>query len=242
MPNSNIHKQLLALRTVNQNEENKVIAEAQRILNNDLVSEKRILENLGHYNNLFHVVNEEEVEGTGIFNLKTIKNLSIHYRLKFLNSELYKPEIPYEAILKIKELNLKYQKDLKLFKVLALPESFFKSSAKGNAILFAKTNHGNYYKIHEWGAEIPLKRKVLCWCLRNFETFMLSIFIFTLLETLSLPTHLITLDSKAEYWSGYRAGTFFHLLIFNSGFSAYFFLTFAKNFSSNLWNRKNDFD
>jgi hypothetical protein len=62
-----------------------------------------------------------------------------------------------------------------------------------------------------------------------------------LLLDLALPTRLITLDHSANYWSGYRAAAFFHLLIFNFGVTAYLTFAFAKNFSSSVWNRYTDF-
>jgi len=224
------------------NAEESIISETNKILKNELFTEKNILANLGRYKNLDELITEEEVNSQLIFTSKEIKKTATKYRLKFLDSANYKPDMDLQAIFKIKKLNEEQRKNLKHFKILSAPNSFMNSESKDAVALFAKTNHDNYYLIHQWGAELPLKRKILYWPLRNFETLALSILLFTLFEALILPTNLITLDSHAEYWSGYRGGTFFHLLIFNSGFSAYFFITFAKNFSGNLWNRKNDFD
>ena len=242
MRNNSLYTQLDSIRQKTNQAELNIINEAKKILDNDLVSEKKILKNLGHYNNLSEVIIEEDVNENEIFSLEVIKILSFQYRLKFLDSSLYKSEIPLEAVQKVKYLNEKHHRNLKHFKILSLPESFIKDQTLSNSILFAKTNHNQYYKIHQWGNEIPKRRKLFVWPLRNFETLALSILFFTMIEALVLPTNLITLDSKAQYWSGYRGGTFFHLLIFNSAFSTYFFITFAKNFSSNLWNRKNDRD
>ncbi len=223
-------------------EEEIIISETNKILKNELFIEKNILFNLGRYKNLDELITEEEMDSQLIFTTKEIKKTAVKYRLKFLDSAKYKPDMDLQAIFKIKNLNEQYRKNLKEFKILSTPSTFVNSNSKESVALFAKTNHDNYYLIHQWGNELPLKRKILSWPLRNFETLAMSIILFTLFEALILPTKLITLDSHAAYWSGYRGGTFFHLLIFNSGFTAYFFITFAKNFSCNLWNRKNDFE
>jgi hypothetical protein len=52
---------------------------------------------------------------------------------------------------------------------------------------------------------------------------------------LILPTEWITLDINATYWSGYRLGTFFHLLIFNTGFGVFSWMAFTKGFSKSVW-------
>lgn len=222
--------------------QDSLVYEAKRILTRDLFAENKILENLGQYNQSFELVDEEEVETTKVFIPSEIKKVCIRHRLKFLDSSLYKTEIPYEAVLKIKHINLHHKKELKQFKVLALPTAFTNKPDDSEALLFAKTNYGNYYLVHRWGNALKWNRKFKFWPLRNFETLGLTVIIFTLTITLLLPTELITLDRKADYFSGYRAAAFFHLLIFNTGVTAYITFAFAKNFSSTIWNQKNDFD
>jgi hypothetical protein len=126
--------------------------------------------------------------------------------------------------------------------ILSLSEAFREKTPEKSAALFVKTNHSNYYLINYWGVEINRSRKIKYWPLRNIETLALTIILFTLIITLSLPTALITLDAKATYWCGYRAGTYFHLLIFFSGFTTFFTITFAKGFNSGNWNKNNDYD
>jgi hypothetical protein len=238
----NILEGLRKVRNRTKTNEDTLVDEAQRILRNDLFTDKKILQNLKQYANSNELITEEDVNPEYIFTLKEIKTMAINYRLKFLESKYYKPEIPYEAVLKIKELNATYKKELKQFKILSVAESFSGKAVENNAALFAKTNHDNYYVIHTWGTDLERGRKIKYWPLRNVETLAITIMVFTLIVTLSLPTNLITLDTKATYWCGYRAGTFFHLLIFFTGFTTYFTITFAKNFSSGNWNKQNDFD
>jgi hypothetical protein len=240
--NYSLTNELEKFKRKNFSIEKNLIAQAQNILNNDLISEKEILRNLQHYLSLEELITEEEVDSELIFDIESIKKTAINLRLKFLDSKFYKTEIPQDVLFEIKRLNKLYNKELKHFKVLSLPESFSSKAIEGNSILFCKTNHNNYFRIYEWGKPIRAQRKVWAWPLKSLETLSISIIIFTLIIDLILPTNLITLDREAQYWCGYRAGTFFHLLIFFSGFTAYAVITFAKNFSTNLWDRKNSYD
>jgi hypothetical protein len=225
------------LRTV----EDELIRETRRILYNDLLTEKKILSYLTQYNQSFELIDEEEVDKQLIFTEAEIRQTAVKFRLKFLNSKKYKPEIPYEAVLKIKQLNETYRKELKEFRVLSFPETFKGKFSNESAVLFALTNHNNYYLVHKWGNDIHWFRKIRYWPLRSLENLVLTVMAFTLIVTLSLPTALITLDPKATYWCGYRLATYFHLFIFFSGFTAFYAFAFTKNFSGSIWNRTSDF-
>jgi hypothetical protein len=240
--NVDIKDKLDRLRNKIRSEGDFLVTEANRILQKDLFTEKKILENLKTYNNSFEILNEEDLDEDLIFTIHEIKQIAIIYRLKFLESKFFKSDIPYEAVLKIKELNDVFHKEIKLFKILAPGENFIKRNNAKETMLFAKTNYDNYYLIHRWGNKLEWNRKLKYWPLRNFENLVITILICTLIIAFSLPTHLITLDRKAEYWSGYRAAAFFHLLIFNFGVTAYITFAFAKNFSSSIWNRSKDFN
>ena len=241
MKNVDINNELERARSKSRNIEDELLHEANRILAKDLLSEKKILSNLKHYNNSFELVDEEDVDKGRIFKIAEIKKIALDYRLKFIDSQYFKIEIPYEAILRVKHLNLTHHKDLKGFKILAPIEAFKSDELKKSAILFAPTNYGNYYIVHKWGSSLKWYRKLASWPLKNFDNLFITVFLYTLIVTLCIPTPLITLDSSATYWSGYRAAAFMHLLIFHCGVTAYITFTFAKNLSSIAWNHFKDF-
>ena len=236
-----VEEQLIHQRKKSRSTDEHVLSEAQRILKQDLFAENKILENLKQYNKNVEVINEEDIFEKTIFSVSEIKQTAVLYRLKFLESKLYKPEIPYEAVLKIKHLNQNFGKDLQHFYILAVSKSFVDKENKSEAFLFSKTNYDNYALIHRWGEKLKAHRKLKFWALRNFENLMFTVALITLIVTLSLPTRLITLDPKADYWSGFRGAAFFHLFIFNMGVTAFIAFTFSKNFSSSIWNRERDF-
>src|SRR5436190_5180365 len=231
-----IHDQLSRLRKKTRKEEDVLVSEARRILRKDLFTERKILENLKQYNRSFEVLDEEDIDTALVFTPSEIKQVAVMYRLRFLDTKHFKPEIPYEAVLKIKDLDQKFGKELKNFRILATQDSFTGTAAVKQCSLFVRTNYDNFYLIHRWGERLNRSRRVFFWPMRNFETLALTVIVFTLALTMSLPTALITLDSKATYWSGYRAAAFFHLLIFDFGVTVYFTFAFAMNFSSSIWN------
>lgn len=235
-----IHKQLLKEKQKTYKQGNYLLTEANRILNEDLFSEKKILNNLQAYNRSHELLDEQFLNKVNLFSLHEIKQICITYRLKCLDSRFYKAEIPYEAVLKIKNLNDNFQKELKQFKVLGSGEAF-SEKGDGALYLFSKTNNGNYYLIHTWGKAFNWTRKLKYWPLQYFENLFVSIAFFTLILTLSLPTGFISLDETVGYWSGFRIAAFFHLLIFNMGVTAYIGFAFSKNFSSSVWNQSSDF-
>jgi len=234
--------ELSLLRKKTRKDDENLISEAKKILKQDLFMDKKILQNLPLYRSSFEVPDEENLDASDVFTLSEIKRIAVLYRLKFLDGNLYKSEIPYEALEKIQHLNNRFRKEIKDYKVLSTYESFKKADSKNNALLFVKTNYDNYYLIHNWGKALKEHRKLIFLPLRNFENLVATVVLATLIITVSLPTRLITLDHHADYWSGYRAAAFFHLLIFDFGVTVYFTFAFAKNFSNTVWNRLRDFD
>jgi hypothetical protein len=236
-----IQNELSTRRKKIRKDEDFVLQEVNKILQRDLLSEQKILQHLKHYSKSFEVLNEDECDLEHVFNLTEIRKTAINLRLRFLDSEFFKGDIPYEAILKIKDLNASQGKDIKAFKLLTSYHSFYNRHNTQEKLLFASTDCNNYYLIHKWGKPLKWYHKASNWPLRNFETLLVTLFAITAILTLSLPTGLISLDPKAEYWSGWRIATFFHLLIFNMGVAAYVTFTFSKNFHSSMWNSHKDF-
>ncbi|HWY10086.1 MAG TPA: hypothetical protein VN026_02115, partial [Bacteroidia bacterium] len=210
----NITAELLKTRVKKRSQEDILLDEIKHILNSDLLKENKILSHLKFYNKSFELLNENEIDNSYVFSLDEIKKICIKYRLRFLDSQLYRNEIPYEAVLKIKDLNTLYHKDLKGFKILAPAKAYSKKENDLPCLLFVPTLSGNYYLIHSWGKEFKWYMKYLLFPPQTFETLLLSVAIFTLIIDLSLPVELITLDRSAPYWCGYRIATFFHLMIF----------------------------
>lgn len=236
-----IESELLKFKSKTRREEDNIIHEVERILQESVFDQKNVLDNLKHYNKSFEVIDEEDVDPSLIFKRSEIKAIALKHRLRFLDSQSYKFDFPYEAVLKIDFINSEYRKALKGFKLLGTGKFFRDKSNRDGALLFAPTNLGNYYLVHKWGNELKWQRQILNWPIKNIENLFVSIILFTAIIALVLPTELITLDRKADYWCGYRIGVFFHLFIFNMGVTAYSTFAFSKNLSSGIWDSDKDF-
>lgn len=241
-PGFDIKEELIRQRNKRRKGDDFIIDEVNRILAESSLREQQIMSNLSLYNQTFELLDEEGLDPELIFKEAEIRKQCIGFRLKFLDSQYYRTEIPYEAILKIKYLNEVQKKNLRHFKILGPAQGFRQATARAPFLLFAQTVYGHYYLVHSWGSKLRWYQKISAFPLRNFETLLLTVLLVALCTTLALPTALITLDHEATYWCGYRIATFFHLFIFYSGVTAYLLVGFNKNFSSAVWRNEKEFD
>ena len=228
-------QQLLEDERKELSKQDALLQEAERILIKSRLSEKNILDNLKFYNSSFEFLDDDEITKGNIFTQAQIKNLSKKFRLRFLPSQHSASDIPYEVILKIKDLNKTYRKDLKHFKIVSTPNFFTTARADVPAMLFAQTLYGNYYLVHTWGKPFSKWRSLRFFALRNFEYLFICLLAFTLVETLLMPNHLLTTDVRAGYFSLYRAACVFHLLILNAAFTVFGLFSAHLNFSESVW-------
>ncbi len=121
-----------------------------------------------------------------IFHINQIKKVSIDYRLRFLDSNLFKNEIPEEAISKINALEKKHQSSLSGFKIMA-PSKAFNLKKYDDPLLFAPMGNDYYYLIHKWGNDLKWYRKFQVLPLRNMVTFIVTCILLSLIFTYFTP-------------------------------------------------------
>ena len=235
--NIHISEALLLEKQKTFKQEEGLVEEAKRLLLAERFTEKNILQHLTSYIQSFEYLDENDLDEKKIFRKEEIKNCCTYYRLKFLDSQLFHGEFPYEALLKIKDLNRLHRKDMKHFKILSTAGAFTHNDAKQGALLFAQTICGNYYLIHHWGEKIKWNRKITHFPLRNFESLFICVLLFTLLFTLITPTTMITSDThvQQEYFNMYRIALFFHFFILTASMVVFRFFAHRLYFSSNEW-------
>lgn len=213
----------------------KLLYEAQKALITGRITGKNVLDNLKFYQTSFEFLDDDEVGEQNIFTPGQIREVCIKLHLRFQPSQAFEGEVPYEAVLKIEELNKKYGKELKHFKIVSTRQFFSDPACHHQALLFAQTLYGNYYLVHSWGHPLGSYRLLKYFVLRNFESLMLVLILFTLAEGLSLPNKLLSTDTRATYFSMYRMAGLFHLLILNLGLTIFILFAFHLNFSENNW-------
>ncbi|GAL66326.1 hypothetical protein JCM19301_2421 [Jejuia pallidilutea] len=166
-----------------------------------------------------------------IFHIDDIQSICITYRLRFLDSNLFKGEIPQEAINKIKQLEKEHHTVLSGFKIMA-PSKLFKLENYDDPLLFAPIGNGYYYLIHKWGNDLSVLRKWLMYPFRNLDTIIVSTIVAAFLIALSFP--------ESYYHPKYKTTQFIFLFFFMFkviGFCLIFFgVSKGKNFNSAIWN------
>jgi len=215
--------------------EEQLLAEAKKVLIKNKLSDKNILDNLKFYKTSFEFLDDDELPAEKIFTQSQVKATCKKLHLRFLPSQAFEGEVPYEAVLKINELNNQYRKELKHFKILSTKEFFAEHNSKNQAMLFGQTLYGNYYHIHTWGEKLSAVRKLKYFILRNFESLVGVMLVFTLIECLVIPDRYLSTDPRATYFSMYRMASYFHLLILNSGLTIFLLFAFHLSFAENNW-------
>lgn len=186
--------------------------------------------NVGNDGNIFDV---DILSADRIFTENQIKKICTIYRLRFLDSKYFKDNLPYEALLKTKELQKQHQTTLKGFKILA-PGKAFKLKNADDPLLFAPMGKGYYYLIHKWGNDLNFWRKLKMWPLRGLEHMAVTVFLFSFIFVHLIPARFINAEMTTPKY------LLFAFIIFQwfGGLVLFYFIKKGKNFSPNVWNSK----
>jgi len=233
MKKVNLFQELLQERNkqVSTNELTSII---KNIWTKEDSKKDRITQSLKDANNgSFNKLKFEEMETKNIFHKDTIKKICVRYRLRFLDSNLFKGEYPKNITKIISDIEKKHDTNLNNFMIMA-PSKLFKIKSPDDPILFIPIGNDYYYLIHKWGEEFNYFRKLLVLPFKNIDNLtifsvLVSVF-FALLGKLFIPS--LTFSE-----------VFILFLFLVKGFIFIFFYTFfltRKNFSESIWNSKYD--
>ena len=172
------------------------------------------------------------LETDKIFHLEQIKKICIDYRFRFLDSSIFKNEIPEEAISKIRDLEKKHDTKLEGFKIVA-PSKAFLLENYDDPLLFTPMGNDYFYLIHQWGNDMNSLRKWIVKPVKNISNFVITCVVVSLFLTVLTPS---TELSKTVP----MASLIIFLFIFKSivAVTAYYFFMMGKNFNSEIWQRK----
>ena len=166
-----------------------------------------------------------------IFHIDSIKKLCINYRLRFLDTHLFKGEYPKELYSIIPNLENDHKIQLKDFKIMA-PSKLFRLKTKEDPLLFVPIGNGYYYLVHKWGDDLKSYRKILVWPFKNINTLIFTSSILSLLST----------AIGSAFFNDFSDTQLLVIFIFN--IKTFVFVTFyllfmmRKNFNESIWNSK----
>lgn len=172
------------------------------------------------------------LETNKIFHLEQIKTICIDYRLRFLDSDIFKNEIPEEAISKIRMLEKNHNTYLDGFKIIA-PSKAFHLLNYDDPLLFVPMGNDYYYLIHKWGTDMNPLRKLLVLPLKNLGSFTITTIILSVFVALIVPENNLSKSVPL-------ASVIVFLFAFKSIFAvfAYYFFMMGKNFNEEIWQRQ----
>lgn len=212
-----------------------LMEQVQRIFEAESLKDRIILKNLNDVSEVeeSNNFNFDLLEGGHIYHLSDIERICIDYRLRFLNSAIFKGELPYEAISKIKHLEKTHNTSLKGFKIMA-PAKMFKLKNADDPLLFAPIGNQYYYLIHSWGRDLHPLRKLMMWPFKDLENFIAFVLFISLLLTALVPEGLFSREqTTSEFFM-----VFFFMIKWVGGISIYYGVRMGKNFSSAIWRSK----
>ena len=166
-----------------------------------------------------------------IFHIDSIKKLCINYRLRFLDTHLFKGEYPKELYSIIPNLENDHKIQLKDFKIMA-PSKLFRLKTKEDPLLFVPIGNGYYYLVHKWGDDLKSYRRILVWPFKNINTLIFTSIILSLLST----------AIGSIFFNDFSDTQLLVIFIFN--IKTFVFVTFyllfmmRKNFNESIWNSK----
>ena len=172
----------------------------------------------------------EQLETKRIFHRDTIKKICIDYRLRFLDLDYFKGDVPVEAIESIQALEQAHNTELQNMKIVA-PSKLFKLKNADDPLLFVPIGNQYYYLIHKWGNDLHPLRQLLMWPFKNIVTSILSILLLSSVLTSLMP---LTLFRAEPNWSDF---VLIFMFMFKSIAAVVIYYAFAagKNFSRAIW-------
>ena len=173
-----------------------------------------------------------------VFDTEAIRNICVKYRLRFLDSGLFKGELPGQAIQAIREVERKASGPIRSFKLMAPAERFRLTDSEVDPLLFVPLGNDRYYLVHKWGNDLKWHRSVLGWPFRSPVTLALCVLFVATISTLLMPNKLITLDPHAAFWGAHRILFLFWSTMVVASFTVFAWFAFFGQFSTQAWNSR----
>lgn len=228
----NLEKELLSKRRKFKPKA-AIIAEVKSIFEENDIERSQIIDKLQQQpSTKKNQLQFDLLETDKIFHLEQIKTICIDYRLRFLESNIFKNNIPDEAISKIRMLEKEHNTSLEGFKIIA-PSKAFHLLNYDDPLLFAPIGNDYYYLIHQWGTEMNPLRKILVLPIKNLGTFTITSILLSIVVALLVPENNLSKSVPL-------ASVIVFLFTFKSIFAvfAYYFFMMGKNFNEEIWQRK----
>lgn len=232
-------KEALAQENSKINQDSHLLQEVKNLLQTEAQNDQRILNQITGKQVVTITstsIDYSVLDPNLMYAEEAIFNLCSRFRLRFLDSKLFKGEIPYEALVAIKQLEQKLNVKLKIFKVIAPASRFQLKDSMEDPILVAKLANGTYYFIHQWGTELAWHKQVYYYPFRNITTLAISASLLAFLLIWILPTPLTTSTTAMFVLGKMYSWLVFSGMIFTTALIVG--IIAISDFSENVWDSK----
>jgi hypothetical protein len=217
-------------------DENQILNDVKTYLDQLIHEDAQIEESIlgdQHSDEITNNLDFDKMESNRIYHINQIEKICVNYRLRFLESHLFKGDLPSEAIQEVKRLNKEHDTELRGFKIMA-PSKLFKLKNADDPLLMAPIGNGYYYFIHKWGNDLHPLRRLMVWPVKTLENFICTMVVISLLVTSLFP--------KQIFFDETSGIEFFMLFIFMFkwllGIALYYGFAKGKNFNESIWQSK----
>ena len=172
----------------------------------------------------------DAIDANRVFHIDQIKTICIDYRLRFLDAQLFKGDLPARAISEIRQLESTHDMELRGFKIMA-PSKLFVLKKTDDPLLFVPIANNYYYLICKWGNDLHPLRKLFAWPTKNVGTISTTLFIACLLLTFLSASFIFNGQTKVVY----VFMLFLFYFKFAVGFLLFYGMSLGKNFNEFIW-------
>ena len=234
LPSINLHLELISEQTLQK----ELLDEIYEFLNTEISKDQEVVERLKKENLKESTkIKIENIDTKRVFSTDTIKKICIRYRLRFLDTSLFRSDFPSTAIVEIKAFEKKYNVQIKSFKIMAPAKAFHLENINKDPLLFAKLNDNTYFLIHQWGQDLSWHRKIFSWPLQNFKNLIISLSLICFLFAFSLPSSIMNIfNLQSEIYL--RIWLSIHTFIGLLGITLWLGISFDKTISSLNWDSR----
>jgi len=215
----------------------QVLEAFKKVLSEDDHADDQVLNRIFNDSDEVSFLRLQNLNPENIYTEEHIKSLCTRYRLRFLDSALFKGEIPYEAVAKIKRIEKQEGRPLNGYKIMAPAPLFHLEYKDKDPLLFAPLGNGRYYLIHKWGRDLHPLRALAVFPFRNFKSLLATIALLAFAIVMSVPSSVM-MGPYDTNTVGIRAIFFIYLFIAFSGLTVLYGFSRMKNFNGNLWQSK----
>lgn len=172
-----------------------------------------------------------------VFDLTTIRDLCVKYRLRFLEGALYKGEIPDQAVQAVRALERSSGAPIISYMVMAPADRFKLCDSEVDPLLFVPLDNDRFYLVHKWGKDLSPVRALLYWPVRSVAHLAVAILTIAVLFTCAIPASMLVAGDDA-FMSGSRLLMLFWSIMVFGGFTVFGWFAFFGQFSTQAWNSR----